>query len=91
VQLEQKSCKLTDIPQLAGIKIAEGAVTAIHIPSASSDHSMGHALTAGSLKQPEGKEAMLRASRSSQIEPEEEKVSHDTKNSKTTNKQTANI
>jgi len=52
VQLKQLSFKLTDFPQFAGIKTVEGAVAAIHIPSASSDHSMGHALTAGSLQQP---------------------------------------
>jgi len=50
VQLEKTSCKLTDIPQLAGVKSAEGAVTAIHSPSASSDFSMRQALTPGNLK-----------------------------------------
>jgi hypothetical protein len=52
VQIKQLSFKLTDIPQLVGVKSAEGAEGAIHIPSASSDHSMGHALNAGSLQQP---------------------------------------
>jgi hypothetical protein len=60
MQMKQLSFKLMVIPQPAGVKIAEDAVTDIHIPSASSDHSMGHTLTAGSLQQPQGKEAMLR-------------------------------
>jgi len=64
VKLEQLSFKLKDIPQLAGVKIAEGAVTDIHVPYTSSDHSKQLRTI---LRKRRNAESNLRASGSSQI------------------------